>query len=313
MDAFDSFLFNFFDRYLAGASSIEGSRSVSRRQMALAKALSNGDACTVDLLKDIRSYQRCVSFLTGVTFFDFQALTQAHRLLFPNGQIGGRFRRHPSFVNIDNSGTQLTHEPHSSLLDRLSLILDFANTSEQPTPDKAINIYFKLLHAHPFSDGNGRLSRAIVQSLFTQGEGFRMHPSLFRFQCPPEIYFSSVKNSSEQNFKHHQETFFIEAKKWEDVTSPRAIQLCKSTLDKIHSKLGLFNLNKEEKELLDALWEKPVVSEKNMEIKTKKAVIRLMDLNILKAQQLSFSKHTIFVCDEILDCWDSLDNLLMKY
>jgi len=216
-------------------------------------------------------------------------------------------------VRIDNSGTQLNHETSSNLHDRLSSVLDFANNGDQFIPDKAINTYFKLLHVHPFSDGNGRLSRAVVQSLLKRTGGLKIHPCLFRFQCPPKIYFDSVKSSSKRDFNHHQEAFYIEATKWAEFTSMTAFQICDSTLKKMHAKIGLYNLNNEEKALLDTLWESPILSAKNMEVKIKKATIRLMEFNILKAQRLSFSNHTIFVCDDILDCWDNLDNLLIKH
>ena len=281
-------------------------------QIALAKAVGIGDTRTTTLLEDISKYQRCVSFLKKLSVIEPQDIVYAHGLLFSDNRLKGRLRSYSSSVQVDSNGTLMSHENPDNLVDRISEILDFANDNSQPILNRAINSYFKLLHVHPFKDGNGRLARAIVQSLLGQTGRFEIHPCLYRFQCSPATYFSSVKTSSERKFNHHQEAYYIEAKSWADTASLKVTQICDSAIKIFHQKLGLYNLQENEKKLLDTLWESPVLLGNDMEIKTKKAISNLIEFKILKAQRLSFSSQTIFVCDDILDCWDSLDNLLIK-
>ena len=312
-------LFDFFDRYLAGSSCLEQSRNVSRRQIALGKTKGVSDQNTAKLMADISLYQKTVLFLVSSTKFDVDCLTKAHETLLPHNEFSGQLRKHPSFVRIDSKGTTIRHVSPEHIRENLAAIFEYIKNSNHSDTDKAINIYFKLLHTHPFRDGNGRLARAIVQSFLVRAGYFNMHPCLFRFQCSPEIYFSSAKTSVDKEFKHHEELFYSQAKSWSEAACVRAKQLLESTQKQLFQKLGLGNFNRYEKNFIDELWAAPVIwGEDSLEKSSRKedkkqTIIRFMELGILKPQRLSISNRMIFICEEILDCWDSLDNLLMKF
>ena len=87
-----------------------------------------------------------------------------------NGNIAGSFRSSDSIVIADYDGN-IMHQPpsHQSIAKRVQKLCNFANTKHNGEDGsefihpivKAIILHFFIGYEHPFSDGNGRVARAL--------------------------------------------------------------------------------------------------------------------------------------------------------
>jgi Fic family protein len=89
---------------------------------------------------------------------------------------------------VDNLGNILHHPPDANeLKQRMSLLCDFANGSEQDEPFlhpivRAMILHFMLAYDHPFVDGNGRVARALFYwSVLRSGYWIMKYVSISHF------------------------------------------------------------------------------------------------------------------------------------
>jgi Fic family protein len=110
-----------------------------------------------------------------------ELILEIHRILtkdtLDNPDAAGRFQRPEEVrVKIYSTENDILHEPPPAeqILESVQRICDFANqkidNSYIPPVLRAIVIHFALAYLHPFEDGNGRTSRAMLYwSMLNQG------------------------------------------------------------------------------------------------------------------------------------------------
>lgn len=105
----------------------------------------------------------------GPTSFD-QFIEQVRRLHQEvDGGSTGEFRRSAVQIKPDQSGFQILFPDHESVLEILGRLWLFINDNRDlPKLLIATILYVGIIHAHPFSDGNGRTARLLFNLCLRQ-------------------------------------------------------------------------------------------------------------------------------------------------
>lgn len=85
-------------------------------------------------------------------------------------------RAKPIFIAKDWYGRSVQFPDHHSIRPQLQLICDLLVYSKASTVYKAVACYILLVGAHPFLDGNGRVSRMLFNAILVSGG---LHPSAY--------------------------------------------------------------------------------------------------------------------------------------
>lgn len=139
-------------------------------------AKKKGDQAGARAKRSTTSLLRALEVLNGVPIgqWDIGVLIELHRrLLPPTHPYLGQLRTHPGVVRLN--GKVLLKLPPASesvsmanaALRRLNAVLE--ETHELDWMSVAAETMLRLLEAHPFKDGNGRVSRAVATWLLMRG------------------------------------------------------------------------------------------------------------------------------------------------
>ncbi|OAV45957.1 Fic family protein [Lewinella sp. 4G2] len=172
-------------------SQIEGEvLPVDQVRSSVAQKLGLPDAGLVATSRDVDGV---VEMMLDATQHYDQPLTNErlwawHAALFPEGRSGlskiivGRYRDNsaddPMQVISGSFGRPKIHfeaPPSTRLLPEMKALLDYINvTSQREDPIiAAAKAHLWFLTLHPFDDGNGRIARAITDSMLSRADGFK--------------------------------------------------------------------------------------------------------------------------------------------
>ena len=148
-----------------------------------------------------------------------ELLLEVHRVItqgaLDDEDTVGRFRTTDEIVVQDALTGETVHTPpaHEEMAERISLLCDLANRSDQALPFlhplvRAITLHHQLAYLHPFEDGNGRTARALfLWSAFRSGYAWFRHlsPSRATHRARQAYYRSFVDVVSDE----HDLTYFV--------------------------------------------------------------------------------------------------------
>lgn len=155
----------------ASSSEIENLTS-GARQIALAELGEHASKNAQLIVGNVRAMQAALSLSESI---DGHAILEMHRALFEqsNPEIVGHWRDQQVWIGGGGLGPHTAQfvPPHQ---DRVPALMDdlctFANRADLP-----VLVHTAIAHAqfetiHPFPDGNGRVGRALIQSMLRGGQ-----------------------------------------------------------------------------------------------------------------------------------------------
>ncbi|MCY4621076.1 MAG: Fic family protein [bacterium] len=151
-------------RQIAESNAIEGSTlDVGETQMAVLRGVTitgHDPAYSADAINLAKALERMVELAQDSSPTSLDQVKELHELILGHSQGAGLFRTHP--VRIAGS----PHRPPASWNKMMSGMEDWEGWSVSNGGGQALlrAIVLKtwLTHVHPFSDGNGRTSRAVM-------------------------------------------------------------------------------------------------------------------------------------------------------
>lgn len=135
--------------------------------------------------KEDRAVFAALSFLNADWTLSPSALCRTHRMLEPGIEAWGRFRTEPEYI-VDGSGRKVYEAPPPSDVPSLMRwFCDWWNEDRGKLPPgigaAMAHIFFVVVH--PFEDGNGRMSRLLMEKAVGHGLGTSYRP----YALSPEI------------------------------------------------------------------------------------------------------------------------------
>ncbi|WP_104132027.1 Fic family protein [Cryobacterium sp. M91] len=154
----------------AASSEIEHLRS-GAREIAMAELDSRSSEDAQLIAGNTQAMQAALAFSESI---DDRTILEIHRALLEriNPQIVGRWRHEQVWIGGGSRGPHLARfvPPHH---DRVPALMDdfadFANRTDLPLLAQSAVVHAQFETIHPFSDGNGRVGRAVIQSMLRGG------------------------------------------------------------------------------------------------------------------------------------------------
>lgn len=149
---------------IAESNAIEGSTlSIGETELAVAKGITitgHDPAYTADAVNLSNALERMVELARDPTPTDCSQVKELHSLILGGGPTAGLFRSNP--VRISGS----PHTPPATWHEVMSNMEAWehwsAGQAAAPPLLRAVVLHAWLTHIHPFTDGNGRTARAVM-------------------------------------------------------------------------------------------------------------------------------------------------------
>lgn len=133
---------------------------------------SRANASAVSMVAASQAMESLIDVVTTSRSIELQDLLAAHRALMANeageGPNAGRVRDVQNWVgggNYSPRGALLVPPPPDLLDDLLADLIAFANRDDLPSLLQATIAHAQFETLHPFTDGNGRIGRALVNAI----------------------------------------------------------------------------------------------------------------------------------------------------
>lgn len=159
-------------RQLLRAESVASSRIeglvLSHRRLAKAAFSESHDITAQSVLANIRALERAVDLAGDVERLAPEHLIEVHRILFEGSRDehhGGRIREEQNWIGGAASsprGAEFIPPPPELVSELLADLCLFCNRLDLPAAIQAAIAHVQFETIHPFFDGNGRVSRALI-------------------------------------------------------------------------------------------------------------------------------------------------------
>ncbi|MCF6436005.1 Fic family protein [Pseudoalteromonas sp. MMG022] len=246
----------FFARYLCGGEALKGCRGVSRKRLAMAYSGVNCfDAQSLYLSKQIDNYIAAKSWLLK-NRISIESLNDINYLMRKSDSDGKQIGIRTSEVFVGKSYEKATYiPPNYTLLEELmSDLISFLNCDKVSSITKSYVAMSQLAQIHPYTDGNGRVSRLLWESIIDKESVKPIHPSLYRLSISktPQLYKS-------KGFKDHETVnYWVNSALWGEKLKEQINVETKKTVSAIQTKLLFKAMMKESMLVVNRLWLYPV-------------------------------------------------------
>ncbi len=164
-------------RQLLRAESVASSRIeglvLSHRRLANAAFSADArDITAQSVLANIAALERAVALASEVDELTREHLLEVHRLLFAGTRaehLGGLLREEQNWIGGAASSprnAEFIPPPHELVRDLLDDLCAFCNREDAPAVIQAAIAHAQFETIHPFHDGNGRVGRALILTIF---------------------------------------------------------------------------------------------------------------------------------------------------
>jgi len=295
-------------------------RHVSLERLLISRLNADYDDAEARALRvSIERYLRAVKEFKRCGQLSLQCLKAANGQLWEKNKPFGIFRTTQNWIGDSASGPAYI-PPKPELVEDLlaSLFCNFENLLDIDL-DALIYLYSSVLIIHPFCEGNGRTSRALMDSVLGTEKDI-VHLDLYRLGVDQTQFINAIHGASKKNSRAQSNAY------WD-----RAIDWCKNfssemeseELEKrniISSKLLFQSLSDVEEEIVNTLWNQPIVTLSSLAMTLnsnfmlvnegikkllKRKVLKILDPNIAEKQPL-------FICEEIMDFQKKLETKIFQ-
>ena len=158
----EKYLRDFSIKFTYNSEAIEGSTLNLKDTIRLLRDDIAPQKSFKDIIESQRHYEVFLKLLNSNNKFNLDFILDVHKQLFEKtySKIAGKLRKH----NVRVIGSQTTFPHHTKLEDELRDFFKWfsENKNKKNLFVLAILSKFRFVSIHPFSDGNGRVSRIIM-------------------------------------------------------------------------------------------------------------------------------------------------------
>lgn len=258
---FDNLPFSIFhDRFLCGASALREARHVSRMQLCLAMAgLDESNMSANVLSSDIKLYATARALLISHSELTIKVLMQVHSLLMPGVSHSGMLRIGDGWLG-DSKETATYIAPNATEVPLLlENLLAAINKKKHFSLEDVVEYYCRFLTIHPFRDGNGRVSRLLVDFMIQKSD-LNIHLSLFRLGSDVAIYQDAVLSFGIKTNLGMNSSYWRNMKTWISNYQARAEVLLRQLEYSFTEKLINTSLDRVDLRVIKSLLKQPILS-----------------------------------------------------
>lgn len=314
------FLNSFFVRYLAGGSSLDEFRSISRRNLALVDVVGAHEyAHAMALKQQIDRFQEAARLIKTSKQFSIELFCDVNKKLTPEHKHSGFVRTTQNWVGKSLERATYVPPPPSELDTLLSDLTAILNSEEFSTDEKAVIAFVNISQIHPFADGNGRVARALYSGILAKDHDVHVPLSLYRFKSSQEHYHNFLQEQSINSKQPINHSYLDKAHQWIKRYEQEVYKQLAKTQKAISNKIGFSNMSREAMKIVTILWQYPVMTyskiasyfSNNVNV-TNDVISKLSNCSLIATRKISYQSTLIYVAEDILICWETLDNLISE-
>jgi Fic family protein len=311
----------FTARYLAGGLCLKHGRTISRKRLALMRlGLERKDEVATSVINQSEQYKKVVESLSGEVL-TMEKLCYFHKTLDPHHHNAGNIRQVQNWVGGDSPDKALiVPPPPEKLASLMQQWLTFFNEKPHKTLEDIIVISNQFILIHPFNDGNGRLNRALVDSMILkliEHKDAYISPYLFRMAHQHKGYLDSP-NAIMLGEWDCVFNFWDIALEWSTYKSQELSVFASKSKQKIFNKLALRQISQQAQQLLLLLESQPIVTvayvagQMNWSTQVSAQTLNELTHCAVLSTHILREPHgiKIFECKDILDAWNEMDKAL---
>lgn len=306
---------DYFHRYLAGGTVMRQGRTVSRRDFIIA----NSGVATTSALADqvaaaTQRFSTAVALLTNSQQLDLEQLSRI------NGALRGSLtspvlRNKPlTFKALRAMNDYQCPEPEIALAQSKQFLSQ--HKTQQATAKEALALLAGLTLAHPFTEGNGRTTRALFEALCTRHQHDMLSPYLFVLSSNRmDDFIGFLHSHRDSAYRDIGQRFFHDFLAWQEHFSKQCSSIESNTVNKINNKLLFIQPDRWHTPLLQLFWQSPMISVKTLPAKVadyfaaKPALDTLLERGVIS--MTTFYNELCFVADDILAAHEAIEDTLL--
>lgn len=305
-------------RFLCGSTALRDSRQISRMRLYLAlSGLDDSDVLAQLLVSDIHKYESASAFLLSKKRLTIKDLMNAHGKLLPGAKHSGKLRTGRSWIGRDRDAPTYVPPSPQKVISLLNDFLETLNSQTSFSEEQIVKLYCQFLTIHPFVDGNGRVSRILIDYMQKKSD-LNIHFSLFRLGMKISDYQNAVLSFGVRSNLGMESPYWKKMLTWIGIYETKANILLKELQAQLMAKVLLSPLTSIDLRMISLLLKQPIVSLStvptilDVDFNTAKGSLsKLVTAGVLKPYR---TKHMInreiLVCRDICQFTMKLDELL---
>ncbi|MAE92906.1 MAG: hypothetical protein CMI67_25565 [Pelagibaca sp.] len=273
---------------------------------------------SVLLVSDFKKYETAKAYLLSCKALTKSDLLNAHDILLRGSTHAGKFRTIQNWLGKRKESAVYVPPPHENINRLIDEFLRCLNSSLTPlSPSKIIELYCSFLSIHPFLDGNGRLSRLLLEYMQSKSSS-KIHFSLYRLGIRTRIYQDAVNSVSIKKMDAKELQYWNSMLAWSELLEHKQQELLHGFQRNIQAKLALCPLQKNDLLVIQLLLHQPVIVLEMLQNKlgisrreSSESLLRLTAVGILTEYKTRQNeRQRIFVCMPVVELINKLDENL---
>ncbi len=289
-------------------------------QLYLAMAgLDNADSLAQLLVADIRRYEAARAVLLSEKRITIKKLLDAHSKLELDPRHSGKLRKTETWIGESReTATHITPSPEK-VQPLLEDFLNSLNSRKKFSVEEVVKHYSQFLVIHPFRDGNGRMSRILVEYM-QKGSDLKNHLSLFRLGNSISRYQDAVLSFGIKSNLGMSSPYWQSMIAWNAKYEVKAAALLQDLAHLFKTKLTLAPIDGIDLKIIDLLLKQPIVNiglicqALNIDINiAKDSLSKLVANHVLKPFRTKQNPNVeLLVCVDVCQFSMKLDEILFE-
>ncbi|MDP2537273.1 Fic family protein [Alteromonas stellipolaris] len=305
-------------RFLCGGSALRDARYVSRMRLCLAlEGVGDADILAELLISDIKRYESAKAFISSKKRLTIKDLLIAHKKLLPDDSHAGKLRTGQGWIGRSRKSATYIPPPAEQVISLLNNFIIKLNNFEKLSTEDVIKFYCEFLTIHPFWDGNGRMSRILVDYMQKKAD-VKTHFSLFRLGMEISDYQDAVLSFGIRSNLGVKCPYWQNMLGWISVYEAKVQAAVNDLKNLLAAKLILYPLSTIDLEVVIFLLKQPVVTLNSISQKlnidfnnTKVSISKLVSAKVLTPYKTKNAPNCeVFVCRDVCQLMIKLDDLL---
>lgn len=305
----------FYARYLCGNGALTDYRQVSRIQIAMANCgIGFYEPNAVNLSYAINHFIDGMNMFLQLGFSKSSICSVNHLLRNITDEKG--YRDIDVWIGESKKKAKYIPPGHNELDEMMDNLIEILNKNKL-TVKAIFEVYAQFLLIHPFLDGNGRTGRALIMVLLKKHKYPCCPPDLYRLKMTSKDFLQWVQESKLKSQNKIESKFLDEWLTWESAFRVLANNKINKAIKEVEHLLLLSPANVLQSNILELLWEQPVISfnyiNKKLKVNvidTTKALIFLIEKKVIEKKNVKNITDAVYISRPIIRLWRELDELL---
>lgn len=306
----------YFYRYLAGGPALRDGRQVTRRDFIIASSgLTSKNALANSVVDATSRFAMAVTAIEQIEQIDLEQLGRINLSLL-GAQGGQAFRNKALAFKALRKMNSYECPPPEIAMEQSNNLLKKIGT-EHPTIEGTLSIMAGLTLSHPFTEGNGRTSRALFEAFCNLYHSSQLSPYLFVLSNNRMDDFIGFMHSHRDSaFSDIGERFLSDYLIWQTNFNHICDKIISDGVNKINSKMFFLQYNNWFHKILQVFWQNPVVSVKTLPLRigdyisAKPSLDTLLERKVIKLEDLN--GELCFTADDILGVHEEIEAALLS-